>query len=120
MHAIRDFRNLPDAKAKHLAADGYIAQAIVAIAMGDPYSDSKSARPEEVASRGVAKLLGKSRGSAWDREFGKVYQDVVAAVEKERPKTADDIVGMLEDQQGQDAEKALVKKVLAGLKQKKP
>lgn len=123
MHAIRDFRNLPEAPAKYIAADGYIAQALVAFSLGAPYSSSKSDRPEEVASPGAARLLQtpmRSRDARWTRNFRKAYDDVVVAVEKERPKTADDIVNMLEDQQGQDAETALVKKVLAGLKRKKP
>jgi hypothetical protein len=121
-HAIRDFLNLPDMAAKYVAADGYIAQAFVALSLGDPYSESGD-RPEEVATGGAAKLLQTpgSRDKAWTRKFKTAYDDVVAAVEVLRgPQDADEIVKMLEDQQGQDAETALVKKVLAGLKRKKP
>ena len=48
------------------------------------------------------------------------YDDVVDAVERlEGTKVANQIVNMLEDQKGQDAETALVKKMLADLKKKK-
>jgi Mg/Co/Ni transporter MgtE len=80
--------------------------------------------PEEVAYAGAAKLLqtpGRSRDAAWTRKFRKAYDDVVDAVETLRgAKSADEIVDMLEDQQEQDAETALVKKVLADIKKKKP
>ena len=122
-HAIRDFRNLPDMPAKYIAADGYIAQAFVALPMGNPYSGSGN-QPEEVATRGAAKLLQtpvRSRDAAWTRKFQKAYDEVVKAVETLRgTKSADEIVGMLEDQQEQDAETALVKKMLADMKKKKP
>jgi hypothetical protein len=123
MLAIRDFRNLPEASAKYIAADGYIAQAFVALSLGTPYSKFPD-RPEEVASLGAAKLLQtpvRSRDARWTRDFRKAYDKVVDAVEHlEGTKTANEIVDMLEDQQGQDAETAQVKKVLAGLKQKHP
>ncbi|HEV3236054.1 MAG TPA: DUF6782 family putative metallopeptidase [Gemmataceae bacterium] len=121
MHAIRDFRNLPDKEAKYIAADGYIMQAFVALSLGDPYS-SMPDRPEEVASQGAAKMLQttlRSRNAKWTTGFRKAYDDVVDAVATLRgTKDADEIVKMLEDQQGQDAETALVKKILAGLKKK--
>jgi hypothetical protein len=122
MMAIRDVRNLPDTEAKYIAADGYIAQAFVALSMGSPYSKFPD-RPEEIASRGAAKLLQtpvKSRDKKWTRDFQQAYDDVVDAVVNLRgAKRADEVVKMLEDQQGQDAEKALVKKMLADLKKKK-
>jgi len=119
--AIRDFRNLPEAKAKHIAADGYIAQAFVALSQKDPYSTYPD-RPEEVAYAQAAQLLQKSvrdrsRDKTWKPNFQKAYAKVVdAVVNLKGTKTADEIVDMLEDQQGQDAETALVKKVLKGLK----
>jgi hypothetical protein len=118
--AILDLRNLPGTPSKYIAADGYIAQAFVALSLKAPYSKS-SDWPEEVASRGAAKLLQASgrRDARWNRNFRKAYDDVVDAVERlEGTKVANEIVNMLEDQQGQDAETALVKKVLAGLKGK--
>jgi hypothetical protein len=122
MTAIRDVRNLPDTQAKYIAADGYIGEAFVALAMGSPYSKFPD-RPEEVASRGAAKLLQtpiKSRDKKWKRDFQKAYDDVVDAVQALRgAQSADEIVKMLEDQQGQDAETALVKKMLADLKKQK-
>jgi hypothetical protein len=121
-HAIRDFRNLPAMPAKFIAADGYIAQASVALSMGRPYSGSPD-QPEEVATRGAAKLLQtlvRSRDAAWTRKFRKAYDEVVEAVEAVRgTKAADEIVEMLEDQQVQDAETAVVKKMLADMKKKK-
>ena len=119
MLAIRDFRNLPDKEAKYIAADGYIMQAFVALSLGDPYS-SMPDRPEEVASQGAAKMLQTtSRNAKWTGDFRKAYDDVVDAVATLRgTKDADEIVQMLEDQQGQDAETALVKKILARLKKK--
>jgi hypothetical protein len=119
MLAIRDFRNLPEAQAKYIAADGYIAQAFVALSQKDPYSTYPD-RPEEVAYAEAAKLLQtavRSRNAKWIRDFRKAYDMVVeAVVNLEGTKTANEIVDMLEDQQGQDAETALVKKVLKGLK----
>lgn len=121
-HAIRDFRNLPEMPAKYIAADGYIVQAFVALSLGTPYSTSPD-RPEEVAT-GAATLLQtpvRSRDAAWTSKFRKAYDDVVRAVEALRgTKAANEIVNMLEDQQEQDAETALVKKVLADIKKKKP
>jgi hypothetical protein len=123
MMAIRDVRNLPDKEAKYIAADGYIAQAFVALAMGSPYSTKSPDRPEEIASNGAAKLLQtpvKSRDKKWTSDFQQAYDDVVDAVVKLRgAKQADEVVKMLEDQQGQDAETAQVKKMLADLKKKK-
>jgi hypothetical protein len=124
MLAIRDVRNLPEAPAKFIAADGYIAQAFVALSLKKPYSKFPD-RPEEIASLGAAKLLqtpvGSRRDARWTRDFRKAYDKVVdAVVHLEGTKTADEIVNMLEDQQGQDAETAQVKKVLAGLKRKHP
>jgi hypothetical protein len=119
--AIRDFRNLPEAQAKFIAADGYIAQAFVALAQKDPYSTYPD-RPEEVAYDQAAKLLQKpvrdrSKDPKWKLNFKKAYDNVVEAVVKlEGTKTAEEILDMLEDKQGQDAEKALVKQVLQGLK----
>ena len=119
--AIRDFRNRPEAKAKYIAADGYIAQAFVALSQKDPYSTYPD-RPEEVAYAQAAKLLQKpvrdrSKDKTWKRDFEKAYAKVVdAVVNLKGTKTADEILDMLEDQQGQDAETALVKKVLKGLK----
>jgi len=122
-HAIRDFRNLPEMPAKFIAADGYIAQALVALSQKDPYSTNPD-QPEDVAYAGAAKLLqtpGRSRDAAWTGKFRKAYDDVVDAVETLRgAKSADEIVDMLEDQQEQDAETRLVKKVLADIKKKKP
>jgi hypothetical protein len=122
MLAIRDVRNLPDTEAKYIAADGYIAQAFVALSMGSPYSKFPD-RPEEIASRGAAKLLQtpvKSRDKKWKSDFQQAYDDVVDAVVNLRgAKQADEVVKMLEDQQGQDAETALIKKMLADLKKKK-
>lgn len=119
MMAIRDVRNLPDMQAKYIAADGYIAEAFVALSMGSPFSKFPN-RPEEVASRGAAKLLQtpvKSRDKKWKRDFQDAYDDVVDAVQKvQGAKRADEIVQMLEDQQGQDAETVLVKKMLKKLK----
>ena len=61
----------------------------------------------------------RSRNAKWTTGFRKAYDDVVDAVATLRgTKDADEIVKMLEDQQGQDAETALVKKILAGLKKK--
>jgi hypothetical protein len=125
MMAIRDILNLPDMQAKYIAADGYIAEAFVALAMGSPYSKFPD-RPEEVASRGAAKLLRtpvKSRDKKWKDDFKQAYDKVVDAVQGVR--SADEIVKMLEDQQGQDAETARVnrtpsfKKMLEKLKKQK-
>jgi hypothetical protein len=63
--------------------------------------------------------FGESRESSKQPFCSRVYDDVVDAVATLRgTKDADEIVKMLEDQQGQDAETALVKKILAGLKKK--
>jgi hypothetical protein len=120
-HAIMDVRNLPGTLAKYIAADGYIAQAFVALSLGMPYSTFPK-RPEEVASGGASKMLqtpARSRDAQWTRDFKKAYDDVVDACEALRgSKAANEVVDMLEDQQGQDAEKALVNKMLAKIKRK--
>jgi hypothetical protein len=121
VNAIQDFRNLPGTMAKYIAADGYIAQAFVALSLGSPYSQFPD-RPEEVATGGASKLLRspvRSRDDKWKRNFQKAYDEVVDACETLRgTQAANEVVNMLEDRQGQDAETALVKKVLADLKRK--
>jgi hypothetical protein len=117
MHAIRDFRNLPETLAKYIAADGYIGQAFVALALRAPPTSPDG--PEDVAFRGAAKLLQtplRSRDAAWTRKFREAYDELVEAVEAlGGTKDADEIVDMLEDQQEQDAEKALVKVLVQSL-----
>jgi hypothetical protein len=123
VHAIQDVRNRPETVVKFIAADGYIAQAFVANALGQPYSAKNPTLPQEVASTGASKMLETPlgrRNPKWTRNFKKAYDDVVDAVEALLgSKEANATLNMLEDQKGQDTETALVKKMLAKLKAKK-
>jgi hypothetical protein len=120
--AIHDVRNRAEGLANYLAADGFIAQAFVALSLGKPYSKFPN-RPEEVASGGASKLLQTAMGDRdkkWGSKFRKAYDDVVdACVALGGPKGEQIIINMLEDKKGQDAETAAVKKILTDLKRKK-
>jgi hypothetical protein len=119
--AIQDVRNLPETLVKYMLADGYIAQAFVALSLGMPYASMPN-RPEESASRGASKLLqtpAGSRGVRWTRDFKQAYDDVVDACEAVKgSKDANMTIDILDDQVKPDAEAAAVKKVLLKLKRK--
>jgi hypothetical protein len=119
VNAILDFRNAAAMPAKFVAADGYIAQAFVADALGQPYS-FKGNRPENVAAAGASSMLQTPLGQRdkdWWTDFKDAYDDVVEAVVRLRGgKESSIVLDMLEDQKEQDRESAVVKKVLAKMK----